>query len=92
MPYVGSFYMDVILPNENLTVNSLIKQMNMEQYENSTKVLKKYDIIDVSFPKFHVKSEIDLKYPCILSTLKVQFFLLPRPIFKQFKSNTVFFQ
>ena len=34
----------------------------MEQYENSTKVLKKYDIIDVSFPKFHVKSEIDLKY------------------------------
>ena len=62
MPYVGSFYMDVILPNENLTVNSLIKQMNMEQYENSTKVLKKYDIIDVSFPKFHVKSEIDLKY------------------------------
>ena len=62
MPYVGSFYMDVILPNENLTVNSLIKQMNMEQYENSTKVLKKYDIIDVSFPKFYVKSEIDLKY------------------------------
>ena len=62
MPYVGSFYMDVILPNENLTVDSLIKQMNMEQYENSTKVLKKYDIIDVSFPKFHVKSEIDLKY------------------------------
>ena len=62
MPYVGSFYMDVILPNENLTVDSLIKQMNMEQYKNSTKVLEKYDIIDVSFPKFHVKSEIDLKY------------------------------
>ena len=62
MPYVGSFYMDVILPSENLTVDSLIKQMNMEQYKNSTKVLKKYDIIDVSFPKFHVKSEIDLKY------------------------------
>ena len=62
MPYVGSFYMDVILPNENLTVDSLIKQMNMEQYKNSTKVLKKYDIIDVSFPKFYVKSEIDLKY------------------------------
>ena len=62
MPYVGGFYMDVILPNENLTVDSLIKQMNMEQYKNSTKVLKKYDIIDVSFPKFHVKSEIDLKY------------------------------
>lgn len=62
MPYVGSFYMDVILPNENLTVDSLIKHMNMEQYKNSTKALKKYDIIDVSFPKFHVKSEIDLKY------------------------------
>ena len=62
MPYVGSFYMDVILPNENLNVDSMIKQMDMEQYKNSTKMLKKYDIVDVSIPKFHVKSEIDLKY------------------------------
>lgn len=62
MPYVGSFYMDVILPNKDLTVDSLIRQMDMEQYKNSTKVLKKYDVIDVSFPKFHVKSEIDIKY------------------------------
>jgi serpin B len=62
MPYVGSFYMDVILPNENLTVDSMIKQMDMEQYKSSAKILKKYDIIDVRFPKFRVKSEIDLKY------------------------------
>ncbi len=62
MPYVGSFYMDVILPNENLTVDSMIKQMDMEQYKNSAKILKEYDIIDVRFPKFRVKSEIDLKY------------------------------
>jgi len=62
MPYVGSFYMDAILPNENLTVDSMLKQMDMEQYKNSAEVLKKYDIIDVSFPKFHVKSEIDLRY------------------------------
>ena len=62
MPYVGSFYMDVILPNKDLIVDSLIRQMDMEQYKNSTKVLKKYDVIDVSFPKFHVKSEIDIKY------------------------------
>ena len=62
MPYVGNFYMDVILPNANLTVDSMIKQMDMENYKNSTKALKKYDIIDVSFPKFHVKSEIDIKY------------------------------
>ena len=62
MPYVGKFYMDVILPNNDLTVDSLIRQMDMEQYKNSTKELKKYDVIDVSFPKFHVKSEIDLKY------------------------------
>ncbi len=62
MPYVGKFYMDVILPNNNLTVDSLIRQMDMEQYKNSTKELKKYDVIDVSFPKFHVKSEIDIKY------------------------------
>ena len=62
MPYVGKFYMDVILPNNDLTVDSLIRQMDMEQYKNSTKELKKYDVIDVSFPKFHVKSEIDIKY------------------------------
>jgi serpin B len=62
MPYVGFFYMDVILPNKNLTVDSLISQMDMEQYRKSTKVLKRYDIIDVRFPKFHVKSEIDVNY------------------------------
>ena len=62
MPYVGDFYMDVILPNNDLTVDSLIRQMDLEQYKNSTKELKKYDVIDVSFPKFHVKSEIDIKY------------------------------
>lgn len=62
MPYVGGFCMDVILPNENLSVDSMINQMDMEQYKNSTKELKKYDVIDVSFPKFHVKSEIDIKY------------------------------
>ena len=62
MPYVGNFHMDVILPNMELTVDSLIRQMDMEQYKNSTKELKRYDIIDVSFPKFHVKTEIDLKY------------------------------
>ena len=61
MPYVGGFCMDVILPNENLSVDSMINQMDMEQYKNSTKELKKYDEIDVSFPKFHVKSEIDIK-------------------------------
>jgi len=61
MPYVGGFCMDVILPNENLSVDSMINQMNMEQYKNSTKVLKEYNIIDVRFPKFHVKSEIDIK-------------------------------
>lgn len=62
MPYVGDFYMDVILPNNDLTVDSMIKQMDMEQYNNCTKELRKYDVIDVSFPKFHVKSEIDIKY------------------------------
>ena len=34
----------------------------MEQYKSSAKILKKYDIIDVRFPKFRLKSEIDLKY------------------------------
>ncbi len=62
MPYVGGICMEVVLPNENLPVDSMIKQMDMEIYKNSTKVLKKYDIIDVRFPKFHVKSEIDIKY------------------------------
>ena len=52
MPYVGSFYMDVILPNENLTVDSMIKQMDMEQYKSSAKILKKYDIIDVRDLKY----------------------------------------
>jgi serine protease inhibitor len=60
IPFVGSFYMDVLLPNENLTVDSLIRQLDMNQYEKSTRRLDKYDIIKVRFPKFQVKSSIDL--------------------------------
>ena len=60
IPFVGCFYMDVLLPNENLSVDSLIRQLDMNQYENSTRRLDKYDIINVRFPKFQVKSSIDL--------------------------------
>ena len=60
IPFVGCFYMDVLLPNENLTVDSLIQQLDMNQYEKSTRRLDKYDIIKVRFPKFQVKSSIDL--------------------------------
>ena len=44
IPFVGCFYMDVLLPNENLTVDSLIRQLDMNQYEKSTRRLDKYDI------------------------------------------------
>ena len=62
MPYLGAFYMDVILPHENITIDSLIKQMDMEKYERSVKVLKKYDVVEVALPKFRIQSEIDLKH------------------------------
>jgi len=60
IPFVGCFCMDVLLPNENLSVDSLIQQLDMNQYEKSTRRLDKYDIIKVRFPKFQVKSSIDL--------------------------------
>ena len=60
IPFVGCFYMDVLLPNENLSVDNLIQQLDMNQYEKSTRRLDKYDIIKVRFPKFQVKSSIDL--------------------------------
>ena len=60
IPFVGCFYMDVLLPNENLTVDSLIQQLYLNQYEKSTRRLDKYDIIKVRFPKFQLKSSIDL--------------------------------
>ena len=62
MPYIGAFYMDVILPHENITIENLIKQMDMEKYERSAKVLKKYDVVEVALPKFHVNSDIDLRH------------------------------
>ena len=88
MPYVGSFYMDVILPNENLNVDSMIKQMDMEQYKNSTKMLKKYDIIDVSIPKFHVKSEIDLKY--LLSEMGLTDFISNKADFSLMSDSSLY--
>ncbi len=60
IPFVGCFYMDMLLPNENLTVDSLIQQLYLNQYEKSTRRLDKYDIIKVRFPKFQLKSSIDL--------------------------------
>ena len=62
IPFVGCFYMDVLLPNENLSVDNLIQQLDMNQYEKSTRRLDKYDIIKVRFPKFQVKSSIDLNF------------------------------
>lgn len=60
LPYVGEFYMDVILPNKNITIDHLITHMDLKQYEESTQELKTYDIVDVGLPKFHVKSELNL--------------------------------
>ena len=60
LPYVGSFYMDVILPNKNITIDHLITHRELKQYEESTQELKTYDIVEVGLPKFHVKSELNL--------------------------------
>ena len=60
LPYVGEFYMDVILPNKNITIDHLITHMELKQNEESTQELKTYDIVDVGLPKFHVKSELNL--------------------------------
>ena len=60
LPYVGSFYMDVILPNKNITIDRLMACLDYKQYEESTQELKTYDIVEVGLPKFHVKSELNL--------------------------------
>ena len=40
LPYVGEFYMDVILPNKNITIDHLITHMDLKQYERVPKNLK----------------------------------------------------
>lgn len=60
LPYVGSFYMDVILPNKNITIDRLMAHLDFKQYEESTQKLNTYDIVEVGLPKFHVKSELNL--------------------------------
>ena len=60
LPYIGEFYMDVILPNKNITIDYLITHMDLKQYEESTLKLNTYDIVEVGLPKFYVKSELNL--------------------------------
>ena len=60
LPYVGSFYMDVILPNKNITIDHLMARLDLKQYEESAQKLNTYDIVEVGLPKFHVKSELNL--------------------------------
>ena len=60
LPYVGAFYMDVILPNKNITIDHLLSRLDLKQYEESTLKLNTYDIVEVGLPKFYVKSELNL--------------------------------
>ncbi|WP_028904021.1 serpin family protein [Prevotella sp. P6B4] len=59
MPYIGSFCMDVLLPYEDRTVEDVVNGLTMDKYNNSVKTLMKYGNIEVSFPKFGSKSQID---------------------------------
>ena len=59
MPYIGSFSMDVLLPYEDRTVEDVLNGLTMEKYNNSIKTLMEYGVIEVSFPKFRSKSQID---------------------------------
>lgn len=61
MPYIGSFSMDVLLPNEDKTVEDVLNGFTMEEYNKCIKRLKRYGVIEVSFPKFRSKSQIDFK-------------------------------
>lgn len=61
MPYIGLFSMDVLLPNEHKTVEDVLNGLTMEEYNKSIKRLMKYGVIEVSFPKFRSKSQIDFK-------------------------------
>jgi serpin B len=59
MPYIGSFCMDILLPYEDRTVKDVLNGLTMVEYNNSIKTLMKYGVIEVSFPKFRSKSQID---------------------------------
>ena len=59
MPYIGSFCMDVLLPYEDRTVEDILNGLTMEKYNNSIKTLMKCGEIEVFFPKFRSKSQID---------------------------------
>lgn len=61
MPYIGAFYMDVILPHKGIPIDSLMRKIDLNAYKKSTQMLKKYDEIEVKFPKFHIQSEINLE-------------------------------
>lgn len=61
MPYIGSFSMDVLLPCEDKTIEDVLNGLTMEEYNKCIKKLKKYGVIEVSFPKFRSKSQIDFK-------------------------------
>lgn len=59
MPYIGSFCMDVLLPYEDRTVEDVLNGLTMEKYNNSIKTLMKCGVVEVFFPKFRSKSQID---------------------------------
>jgi len=59
MPYIGSFCMDVLLPYEDRTVEDVLNGLTIEKYNNSINTLMKCGVVEVFFPKFRSKSQID---------------------------------
>ena len=63
MPYADAFHIEILLPNENLTLNELIKKLTIRQYEESVKKLKRYNYVHVSLPKFRSECNLDFEQP-----------------------------
>ena len=61
MLYTSGFSIDVILPHENVTLDTLLSKFSLDDYYKNEKKLSTYTYVTISLPKFKVESDISMK-------------------------------
>ena len=61
MFYTSRFYIDVILPHENISLETLLGKMSLDDYYENEKKLSIYTYVMIDLPKFKVETDISMK-------------------------------
>lgn len=63
MRYTGGFCLQVVLPDSLINLHAFIDRLSMEELRAAEKMLKTYEEVHISLPKFESAADLSLKEP-----------------------------